>query len=260
MSPKWQKPTGTEKESGVRTYVSGQEYPTQMRTKTDKAALDEKPFHLSEFKKPYEADSYEEMEHFFSWPQGHRVGFDVGVNEEYPRTKKEETKEKRAYYFIKYKTPEDIYVYLCLDAQKRKVKQVRDGSYPISYVGSFEWGPCEGLIYAFAARFTRYIQRSSTLTILTAAINVLYATIDDEDVFCITALCTYKWNQQDGILFLGNSNKLEGTTLFYMDGSSVCIVDKATGDVTRQEGSGTRTWYSPITKKDTSYNATGELY
>lgn len=81
MSPKWQRPTGTEKESGARTYVSGKEYPEQMRTKTDKAALDEKPFHLSEFKKPYEADSYEEMEHFFSWPQGHRPGFDSPMEE-----------------------------------------------------------------------------------------------------------------------------------------------------------------------------------
>lgn len=77
MSPKWLRPTGTEKESGQRTYVSGQEYTRQMRTLTDRSALNEAPFHLSEFKKPYASDnSYEEMEHFFSWPSGHQFGFD----------------------------------------------------------------------------------------------------------------------------------------------------------------------------------------
>lgn len=69
MSPKWMRPSGTEREFGRRPYISGREkgYTGMMREVTDKAMLDAKgPFNLSEFKKPYKADSYEEMEYQYS--------------------------------------------------------------------------------------------------------------------------------------------------------------------------------------------------
>lgn len=68
MSPKWMRPSGTEKEFGRRPYVSGKEkgYTDMMKETTDKATLDERPFHLSEFKKPYRADNFFHMEHAHS--------------------------------------------------------------------------------------------------------------------------------------------------------------------------------------------------
>jgi hypothetical protein len=56
----------TDKDFGRRLYASDKGYTEQMKEVTDKAMLDVAPFHLSELKKPYLSDSYEEMEHQYS--------------------------------------------------------------------------------------------------------------------------------------------------------------------------------------------------
>jgi hypothetical protein len=58
--------TNTDKDFGRRLYASDKGYTEQMKEVTDKAKLDVKPFHLSEFKKPYLTDDYVEMEHQYS--------------------------------------------------------------------------------------------------------------------------------------------------------------------------------------------------
>jgi hypothetical protein len=58
--------TNTDKDFGRRLYASDKGYTEQMKEVTDKAKLDVKPFHLSEFKKPYLTDDYVEMEHRYS--------------------------------------------------------------------------------------------------------------------------------------------------------------------------------------------------
>jgi hypothetical protein len=82
MSPKWMRPSGTEKEFGRRPYVSGKEkgYTDMMKETTDKATLDERPFHLSEFKKPYRADNFFHMEHAHS-PSQAEMGAGEGPGE-----------------------------------------------------------------------------------------------------------------------------------------------------------------------------------
>jgi hypothetical protein len=58
--------SNTDKDFGRRLYASDKGYTEQMKEVTDKAKLDVKPFHLSEFKKPYLTDDYVEMEHQYS--------------------------------------------------------------------------------------------------------------------------------------------------------------------------------------------------
>lgn len=62
--------TADNKDFGRRFYVSKEDYATQMKQTTDRAKLNEKEFHLSEFKKPYATDSYEDMEYQFSQADG----------------------------------------------------------------------------------------------------------------------------------------------------------------------------------------------
>ncbi len=94
MSGATKNPAPTDKDFGRRLYVSEKVYPEQMRTVTDKAKQDEKPFHLSEFKKPYATDSYGEMEHNYSWPWG--FGF-IDLGFDLPVVKNEDEEEEATY-------------------------------------------------------------------------------------------------------------------------------------------------------------------
>jgi hypothetical protein len=121
-------PKLTDRDYGRRLYVSGKEYQTQMREVTDKAKLDQKPFHLSELKKPYATDSYEEMEYNLSWPGGIKIGFDYPFIIR-PENEEEETTSQYSSRLKWITEPPDIveagHWYLMEVANASRIKQLR---------------------------------------------------------------------------------------------------------------------------------------
>jgi hypothetical protein len=75
MSLKVSIPKPENRDFGRRLYLSGKDYVTQMRQTTDRAKLNEQEYPLSEFKKPYATDSYEEMEYQYSPTGGMGLDF-----------------------------------------------------------------------------------------------------------------------------------------------------------------------------------------
>lgn len=77
MSLKVSIPKPANRDFGRRLYLSDKGYVEQMRQTTDRAKLNEQEFPLSEFKKPYATDSYEEMEYRYSPTDGKGLQIDL---------------------------------------------------------------------------------------------------------------------------------------------------------------------------------------